>query len=217
MRPLFKQFQPLTTRPTDRPQHSRSPTPVDFPASPGPAPRLTPQRWSPNAGGRKAAMTEHPPTPPRARLSLTAPGPRRPRRVRATASAPPTPPGASLIGDQPRPPLDGQLARPTAGGRAGACAARGRGRARGRAEGGRMGGGAALRAWRVWAKRGLLAQQGSHVGRKGLLSTVGKQRRAEGLGVCWEVARAEGTPKGYLCFLPLCRWFPHSCPLTVGR
>lgn len=85
-------------------------------------------------------MTEHPPPPPRPHPSLTAPGPRQPRRIRAAAGAPPTPPGAHLTGSQPRSPFDGQLGRPTAGCRAGACAARRRGRGEGGAGLGRGGG-----------------------------------------------------------------------------
>lgn len=53
--------------------------------------------------------------------------------------------------------------------------------------------GAALRAWRVRAKRGLLARRGSNAGRKGSLSAVGKQRRAEAAGG-WRALR--GHRKG---------------------
>lgn len=134
-------------------------------------------------------ITQRPPPPPWAHPSLTAPGPCQPRRIRAAAGAPPTAPGPLLTGAQLCPPFDGQLAHPTAGGQAGACAARGRGGAEGR----RVARGAALRAWRVRAKRGLLARRGSNAGRKGSVSAVGKQRRAEAAGG-WRALR--GHRKG---------------------
>lgn len=167
MRPLF---EPVTTRPADSLQHRRSPTPVDFPTSPGLAPRLNPQRWSRNPRGRRSMMTERPPPHPWAHPPLTAPGPHRPRRVHPAASAPPTPPGMHLIGAQPLPPLDGQLPRPTAGGLAGACAARGWGRA----EGVRMAGDEALRGGGCGLEdvgcKGRLARQGRTRGGWGRLA-----------------------------------------------
>lgn len=136
-------------------------------------------------------MSEHPPPPPRA-----SPGPPVPHRARPVP-APPHPRCRRRPAHGPRAASHWPSAAPAVWRTALSSNCRRSGRRVRRAGAGlcwgRAGGwrGVRLRAWRVRAKRGLLARRGSNAGRKGSLSAVGKQRRAGaawgllGAGVLW--------------------------------